>query len=231
MKCFWGASHHRWKLKFLGAWLLPCQYPWLLPWISAWSLMPWVLPCHKTSGSMAFAMQPSMVFITTSTTPHLYKACWGWKSESYINSISVDLLRVDWKKKKRISRLPTAERRGWALVHSSFVGPYLQTVHLYGWAEHCVLHRCLFKVLVPLNNLLGTSVIRQGFSPVWVSKWASRLTAPLNEILQFVQQYNFINSRCAKVQHIWAEWFMCPPTILWWCKKNFKVYRLYLWIC
>ena len=85
--------------------------------------MPWVLPCHKTSGSMAFAMQPSMVFITTSTTPHLYKACWGWKSESYINSISVDLLRVDWKKKKRISRLPTAERRGWALVHSSFVAP------------------------------------------------------------------------------------------------------------
>ena len=123
MKCFWGAGHHRWKLKFLGAWLLPCQYPWLLPWISAWSLMPWVLPCHKTSGSMAFAMQPSMVFITTSTTPHLYKACWGWKSESYINSISVDLLRVDWKKKKRISRLPTAERRGWALVHSSFVAP------------------------------------------------------------------------------------------------------------
>ena len=123
MKCFWGARHHRWKLKFLGAWLLPCQYPWVLPWISAWSLMPWVLPCHKTSGSMAFAMQPSMVFITTSTTSHLYKACWGWKSESYINSISVDLLRVDWKKKKRISRLPTAERRGWALVHSSFVAP------------------------------------------------------------------------------------------------------------
>ena len=72
---------------------------------------------------MAFAMQPSMVFSTTSTTSHLYQSCWGWKSESYINSISVDLLRVDWKKKKRISRLPTAERRGWALVHSSFVAP------------------------------------------------------------------------------------------------------------
>ena len=158
----------------------------------------------------------------------LYKPCWGWKSEKNINSTCSGLIE---KKKKHISRLPTAERRGWALVHSSFVGPYLQTVHLYGWAEHCVLHRCLFKVLVPLNNLLGTSVIRQGFSPVWVSKWASRLTAPLNEILQFVQQYNFINCRCAKVQHIWAEWFMCPPTILWWCKKNFKVYRLYLWIC
>lgn len=193
MKCFWGAGHHRWKLKFLGAWLLPCQYPWLLPWISAWSLMPWVLPCHKTSGSMAFAMQPSMVFITTSTTPHLYKACWGWKSESYINSISVDLLRVDWKKKKRISRLPTAERRGWALVHSSFVAPL----------------GCFTPELVERSKIGKTDGNRR----TWYLGLGRYVTSGIKFSL-----CNFLDFR----RRMWEDWCWRPPTILWWCKKNFK---------
>ena len=52
----------------------------------------------------------------------MFAFLWGMISP-YQLYISVNLLRVDWKKKKHISRLPTAERRGWALVHSSFVAP------------------------------------------------------------------------------------------------------------